>query len=229
MLAGWLALGGGMAMADAPRLTLRAELPEPMLSEDLWLDAGAGGVTARELQLASEEGRTLQLAQAAAPASSLSVQASNAGVSAGVAQEYSTWADLTAVFRPSRWRLPIRVGEPLSFLNWRAWHDAPGRTAKVFAGVVVVAGVTVAIVSAASSSGGSDGGHRDTSVSQPAPQASPSSSSGGGGTSRPRPTGGGSSSSSGSGSSSSGSSGSDSSGSGSSGSGGSSGDDESPF
>ena len=180
-------------------------------------DGYAAGVSNTRLTL--DAGKPLQMAQAS-PAStgSLSLQADRTAVSAGVGQEFSTWSDLTAVFRPSRWRLPIRVGEPLSFLNWRAWHEAPGRTAKIFAGVVVVVGITAAIASAGG--GGGSGGSKDQQGPAVNPPLAPSAPSGGGSKPKPkpRPPSDGGSSSSGGGGGSGGSSG-----------GGSSGDDESPF
>ncbi|HRZ11751.1 MAG TPA: hypothetical protein P5567_04765 [Kiritimatiellia bacterium] len=77
-------------------------------------------------------------------------------VGAGVHTEFSTWSDLTAFFRPSRWKNPFAVGGTLSWLNFGAWGEAPGRTAKVLAGEAVVAGTITAVIIATGDSGGDD-------------------------------------------------------------------------
>lgn len=79
-------------------------------------------------------------------------------VGAGVHTEFSTWSDLTAFFRPSRWKNPFAVGGALSWLNFGAWGAAPGRTAKVLAGEAVVAGTVTAVIIATGDSGGGDEG-----------------------------------------------------------------------
>ena len=72
-------------------------------------------------------------------------QASNAGASVGLTKTFGTWSDLTAMFRPSRWRSPFREGGSLSWLNYKSWANAPGRTCKVLTGeaVVVVAAIMI--------------------------------------------------------------------------------------
>lgn len=78
------------------------------------------------------------------------------------AKEASTWSDMTAMFRPSRWRHPLSEGGPLSWLNYKVWAAAPGRTAKVLAGEVITLGGTYYILEAfgviGASGGGSSGG-----------------------------------------------------------------------
>jgi hypothetical protein len=78
----------------------------------------------------------------AAPASSKSgvfVHASPTGADVGVAKEFTSWSDLTAVFRPSRWKSPVAEGGSLSWLNYKAWAAAPARTGKVLGGEVLTA------------------------------------------------------------------------------------------
>jgi hypothetical protein len=88
--------------------------------------------------------------------SEMVVRASGDSVGVGVQTEFSTWSDLTALFRPSRWKNPFAAGGALSWLNAGAWRDAPGRTAKVLAGEAVVAGAITAGIIAASDGGGDD-------------------------------------------------------------------------
>lgn len=219
---GMFLFGGYAAAAGQPLLALQDSSLAWAMS-DAALGFGHYGASSAAAPMTVDASYPLLVATATpVPASTLALQADTTAVSVGAGQEFSTWADLTAVFRPSRWRLPIRVGEPLSFLNWRAWHDAPGRTAKVFAGVVVVVGITAAIASAGGGGGG-DGGSsdsRDPGVQSNNP--SPQPPSGGSSNNKPRPPSGGGGSSGGG---SSGGGGGGSSGGGSSGGGG----DESPF
>ncbi len=84
---------------------------------------------------------------------SLFVRATPGVVQAGVEQSFSTWSDLTAVFRPSRWRHGLQAGGALSWLNANAWREAPGRTAKVLAGELILAGAVYAAVESGSGSG----------------------------------------------------------------------------
>jgi hypothetical protein len=132
----------------------------------------------------------------------VSVSADNSGAQVAVRQEFSTWSDLTAVFRPSRWSNPLAVGGSLSWLNYKAWANEPGRTGKVLLGEAIVAGAAYAVYESTRSSGGS-GGKDDSGGSTPAPTSS-GGSSGGSSTSS---SGGGSSTSSSSGGSSTSSSG----------------------
>jgi len=78
------------------------------------------------------------------------------------AKEASTWSDMTAMFRPSRWRHPIAEGGTLSWLNYKAWAAAPTRTAKILAGEVITLAGTYYILEAfgviGASGGGSGGG-----------------------------------------------------------------------
>lgn len=74
------------------------------------------------------------------------------------AKEFSTWSDMTAIFRPSRWRHPIAEGGTLSWLNYNAWSAVPGRTVKVLAGEVIVLGSTYFLLEAFGVIGGSSGG-----------------------------------------------------------------------
>ena len=90
------------------------------------------------------------------PGPEMSVQASGQGVRVGVQARFSTWSDLTALFRPSRWKNPVTVGGALSWLNGSAWREAPGRTAKVLGGEAIVAGAVTAGIVAASDGGGKD-------------------------------------------------------------------------
>jgi hypothetical protein len=76
-------------------------------------------------------------------------------------KEASTWSDMTAMFRPSRWRHPIAEGGTLSWLNYKAWAAAPGRTVKVLAGELITLGGTYYVLEAfgvIGSTGGSGGG-----------------------------------------------------------------------
>lgn len=83
---------------------------------------------------------------------------------AAVGAKFSTWSDVTAAFRPSRWGHPFAQGGTLSWLNYGAWRDAPGRTTKVIVGELLVVGATYAVIDGVS--GGSSGGSQ--------PQAEPS-------------------------------------------------------
>lgn len=77
------------------------------------------------------------------------------------AKEASTWSDMTAMFRPSRWRHPLAEGGTLSWLNYKAWAAAPGRTIKVLSGELITLGGTYYILEAfgvIGSYGGSGGG-----------------------------------------------------------------------
>ncbi len=87
------------------------------------------------------------------------VQATPSGGSVGVQQNFSSWSDLTAMFRPSRWKNPIAEGGSLSWLNYNAWASVPGRTGKVLLGEAAVAGVLFFIIDA--SNNDDDHRHRD--------------------------------------------------------------------
>jgi hypothetical protein len=80
------------------------------------------------------------------------------GGGAVAAKEFSTWSDMTAIFRPSRWAHPIAEGGTLSWLNYNAWAAAPGRTVKVLAGEAIVLGSTYFILEAFGVIGGGGGG-----------------------------------------------------------------------
>ena len=154
MTAALFLFGGYVAVAGPALLTLQTP-DNAWLMSDAPLGGGVYGAPATMTPITPDSGDWLLMAAATPPpTSALALQADTTAVSAGVGQEFSTWADLTAVFRPSRWRVPVRVGEPLSFLNWRAWKEAPGRTAKIFAGVVVVVGITAAIAGGGGRGGG---------------------------------------------------------------------------
>ena len=71
--------------------------------------------------------------------------ANEQGAQIGVIQEFSTWSDLTAMFRPSRWKDPFAVGGSLSWLNYRAWQEDVDRTGKVLIGELIVAGAVYAV------------------------------------------------------------------------------------
>lgn len=83
-----------------------------------------------------------------------------AGVADGavVVKEASTWSDMTAMFRPSRWAHPIAAGGTLSWLNYNAWANEPGHTAKVLGGEVIVIGGTYWLLCATGVIGGGGGG-----------------------------------------------------------------------
>lgn len=84
-----------------------------------------------------------------------------AGASGGgpvVVKTASTWSDMTAMFRPSRWAHPIAAGGTLSWLNYHAWAEEPGRTTKVLAGEVIILGTAYWIIGAATGGGGGGGG-----------------------------------------------------------------------
>lgn len=75
-----------------------------------------------------------------------------------VTKQASTWSDMTAIFRPSRWAHPIAAGGTLSWLNYNAWSGEPGRTTKVLAGEVIVIGSTYFLLQAFGVIGGGGGG-----------------------------------------------------------------------
>jgi hypothetical protein len=130
------------------------------------------------------EGLLLADLNAPVPRSSgpnIGLRASNAGASVAVTHNFSTWSDMTALFRPSRWRNPLRPGGSLSWMNYKSWRDEPGRTGKVLLGEVIVVGAGYAIYEATKSSGSSGNG------SDPAPASAPSAPSGGGGGGGSRP------------------------------------------
>jgi len=87
-------------------------------------------------------------------ASGALVPAGTAGGGAVAVKEASTWSDMTALFRPSRWAHPVAAGGILSWLNYNAWADEPGRTTKVLAGEVIILGTTYWIIGAATGGGG---------------------------------------------------------------------------
>ncbi len=133
--------------------------------------------------------RGIQVAQAATAAAApvVAVKAVNAGVSVGVEQKFSSWSDLTAMFRPSRWSNPFRAGGTLCWLNYYSWASVPGRTAKVLLGEAIIAGAVVAIVegtrdddssSSSSTSSSSSSGSSSTSSSSSGSSSTSSSSSG---------------------------------------------------
>lgn len=70
----------------------------------------------------------LRVARAAADESRPEVVLFTSGTSAGagIHTEFSTWSDLTAFFRPSRWKNPFALGGSLSWLNFGAWGESPG-------------------------------------------------------------------------------------------------------
>jgi len=75
----------------------------------------------------------------------VSAAGSGGAVGLGVHNEFSTWSDLTAMFRPSRWRHPLQVGGSLSWLNFRAWSQEPARTGTVLLGEAIVIGTAYLI------------------------------------------------------------------------------------
>jgi hypothetical protein len=111
--------------------------------------------------------------------SSLFVAATAGGAMVGVTHNFSTWSDMTALFRPSRWRNPLRPGGSLSWMNYKSWRDEPGRTGKVLLGEVIVVGAGYAIYEETKSSGSSGNGNGGDPA--PAPASTPSAPSGGGG------------------------------------------------
>jgi hypothetical protein len=113
---------------------------------------------------------------AAAESPGIIFTANNNGVTVGVQHEFSTWSDMTAIFRPSRWSSPFKDGGSLSWLTIGAWADAPGRTAKVLLGEAIVVGAGVAIAESGGGGGGSSG--QNTTQAATTPQSS--SNSGGG-------------------------------------------------
>jgi len=109
----------------------------------------------------------------------ISATAGDSEVMVGVTTEFSTWKDLFSIFYPSRWAHPFQAGGTLSWLNYRAWIEVPGRTFKVLAGEVIIAGATYATVRKPGS--GENGSFGSSSGSSTA--AASGSSSGGGGSS----------------------------------------------
>jgi hypothetical protein len=109
---------------DGAAVTLQQERPVRFLPE--WRDTDT-------ILLAQAEG--------AVGGPAIVVAATEGGVNVGIKQEFSTWSDLTAVIRPSRWMNPLREGGSLSWLNYKAWAAAPGRTGKVALGEVAVFGL----------------------------------------------------------------------------------------
>ncbi|MGE4488124.1 MAG: hypothetical protein AB7E95_01115 [Kiritimatiellales bacterium] len=92
--------------------------------------------------------------------------------------KFSTWSDLTALFRPSRWKQALEPGGMISWVNPLAWSKAPARTGKVLLGEVVVVG---AVVGVAVAGGGGGGGGSSSTGGTP-------SGTGGGGTPSTPPT-----------------------------------------
>lgn len=93
------------------------------------------------------------LAEEATAVSGAVVPAS-AGGGAVAVKKASTWSDMTAMFRPSRWAHPIVAGGALSWLNYHAWADEPGRTTKVLAGEAIVIGTAWWLIAEAGGGGG---------------------------------------------------------------------------
>ena len=87
------------------------------------------------------------------PATGALVPAATAGDGA-VAAKASTWSDMTAILRPSRWAHPIVAGGTLSWLNYNAWSDEPGRTTKVLAGEAIVIGTAWWLIAEVAGGGG---------------------------------------------------------------------------
>jgi len=133
-LAGELAEEKPGTLADSLRFSApRSELIAPAWSAgDTRLDRG--------ILLAQAE------AIGSAPRVFLQADGAGGGASIGVTQEFSSWSDFTAMFRPSRWNNPFREGGALSWLNYNAWAEVPGRTTKVLIGEAIVVLATYAII-----------------------------------------------------------------------------------
>jgi uncharacterized membrane protein YgcG len=112
-----------------------------------------------------------------APASQLFVLASDRGLELGVSSKFAAFEDITAVFRPSRWREPFAVGGPLSWLNYRAWMDDPHRTGLILASEVIMAAVVYAVIEYQDDDAARDGG-----ISGSVPVNTTSTTDGGGST-----------------------------------------------
>ena len=126
------------AKADALMDSFHIDSPRGGLSSPAW-----NGADAMEF----EKGMLLaQAGTAGSGAGGVFVGANNGGAVVGVSKEFSTWSDLTAMFRPSRWGSPFREGGSLSWLNYKAWANVPGRTGKVLLGEAIVIGTTIAII-----------------------------------------------------------------------------------
>jgi len=126
------------AKADALMDSFHIDSPRGGLSSPVWHGADA---------MEFEKGMLLaQAGTAGSGAGGVFVGANNGGAVVGVSKEFSTWSDLTAMFRPSRWGSPFREGGSLSWLNYKAWANVPGRTGKVLLGEAIVIGTTIAII-----------------------------------------------------------------------------------
>lgn len=194
MLVGALLVSG--AGAGEP-LTIGTTAPDPLrlppLDSPITQEALFGGIGRDWAALGiTDEANTLVVALDApspAPSSpSIGFQANNTGARVAVKQEFSTWSDLTAMFRPSRWMSPFAAGGTLSWLNYKAWRDEPGRTGKVLLGEAIVVGAGYAIYEATRSSdsdsdSGGDTASAPSKTSSTSSSRSRSSSSSGGGSS----------------------------------------------
>ena len=176
-----LAMGAGVA--EKP--TEEAAVPAgDSLRESLYLsDHSSSLLRLTDSEWATDDSRydPILLADAAAPAGgpNVSVMANNNEVMVGVEHNFSTWSDMTAIFRPSRWRNPFRQGGSLSWLNYKAWGAAPGRTAKVLLGEAIVAGAGYAIYEATQDDDDDNGDSGGDTTPAPTPSTSSSSSSSG--------------------------------------------------
>jgi hypothetical protein len=121
---------------------------------------------------------TTELAERKGPG--LYIQADPDVITVGVAYSFSSWSDLTALFRPSRWSSPFMPGGALSWLNVQAWRNDAGQTARILLGELVVVGAGYAILESAS--GGGSNGSPDAGATPLSSSSSGGSSASGGST-----------------------------------------------
>ncbi len=92
-----------------------------------------------------------------------------------IAADYSFSSDISALFRPSRWRRPLRPGGIISWVNPRAWHREPYRTATVLMGEVLFIGISYGLYESFDS-GSSGGSHQPPPEEETSPTTAESSS-----------------------------------------------------
>lgn len=90
-----------------------------------------------------------------------SSRVTESGHSAQVGVQFTSWGDLSAIGRPSRWKAPLSVGGSLSWLNPIAWSDDAGRTGRILIGEMILVGTLGAALGGGSSGGGSNDGAGD--------------------------------------------------------------------
>jgi hypothetical protein len=73
------------------------------------------------------------------------MRVSGAGQTVMVGADYSFGSDITALFRPSRWRRPLSPGGVISWVNPWSWGSDPYRTTTVLVGELLFVGASYGI------------------------------------------------------------------------------------